>query len=632
MRRFGRTPVWREGSIDDLADTLRNTDLARQRIPDSIERTVREVADMLLRDGCALDITNALVLPRTKKDRHAATLVGSLMLSNAALLHRRLRLAPDLVEVAPLEDILGSPETAPGLIRDEWRKILRIDRHPVFSPAVAVLNAISDVKLGGPVRRIGENAIAVADELAALRFDHAGPLYHRLLSSSRSDSSFYKSHVSALLLARLALTEDFADWSDADSLARLRVIDPACGTGTLLMAPMHTVRDRHEPAAGAAADSDPLHLVLVEDILHGLDINRHGVQLAACNLTLGNPRVDYRRMNLYTMQYGPLPDGKAKAGSLEFLATARDSRDIACLSVPLPTAEGVDAERAEPGAAPTESITGLFDPVIMNPPFTRNDIRNRQYGSLARRTLQRREIEIAEFIESRDGAAYDAIDQTSVRTFFSPLADILLKDCESTLALVAPTTALTSAFGIPEREFLADRLQIESVITSHDPDRINFSDNTAIHESLLIARRPGPERGPTRFVSLARMPRGAHEAILLADLIDHRRPLSPSGTEHSWPWPRVRRGDWSPAQFFDSVLAEAIRDLVALAETLSSPRERSVTSNRKADESAMRSYLQSVAGERRPKDMHTHRGSPALLHVSCLGPLRCSGTTQPKYR
>ena len=80
-----------------------------------------------------------------------------------------------------------------------------------------------------------------------------------------------------MLLARLALTEDMANWSNPDDLANLKIIDPACGTGTLLMAAMHAIRDRHENAAGAGADSAPLHLALVEDVLYGLDINRHGV-------------------------------------------------------------------------------------------------------------------------------------------------------------------------------------------------------------------------------------------------------------------------------------------------------------------------------------------------------------------
>ena len=41
------------------------------------------------------------------------------------------------------------------------------------------------------------------------------------------------------------------------------------------------------------------------------------------------------------------------------------------------------------------------------------------------------------------------------------------------------------------------------------------------------------------------MPQDTHEAILLSDLINRGQPLGEWGTEHSWPWPRVREGDWS---------------------------------------------------------------------------------------
>ena len=108
-------------------------------------------------------------------------------------------------------------------------------------------------------------------------------------------------------------------------------------------------------------------------------------------------------------------------------------------------------------------------------------------------------------------------------------------------------------------------------MTSHDPKRINFSENTAIHESLIVARRPGDERAPTRFVSLARMPQDTHEAILLSDLINRGQSLGEWGTENSWPWPRVRDGDWSAAQFYDGALANAVHDLAALAGTVLAP-------------------------------------------------------------
>ena len=564
VQRFGQEPTWREGSVADLADSLRNADLSRQRIADAIEYTVRVVAGMFLDSGCAPDLANALALPKTSKDFRAASLV-------AALLHHRLRLVPSLAGVVQLERALAEPEKTPSIIREAWQAILSIDFYPVFAPALAALNALNDDDAREPMRWIADTAIGVADELASLRFDHAGSLYHRLLAPARNDGSFYTNNVSAMLLARLALTEDMANWSNPDELANLKIIDPACGTGTLLMAAMHTIRDRHENAAGGGADSALLHLALVEDVLYGFDINRHGVQLAACNLTLGNPRVDYSRMNLFTMQHGPQPKGRAKAGSLEFLATAKGENDLARFIVPLPTTGELGADRAEPGAAPSGSLTRRFDLVVMNPPFTRNDIRNRQYNKRNRRSLQEREIEIAKFLEQRDPSAFRAIDQTSVSTFFSPLADVLLKDTAASLAKIAPTTALTNASGIPERKFLAERFQIETIVTSHDPKRINFSENTSIHESLIVARRPGAERAPTRFISLGRMPQDTHEAILLSDLINHDQPLGEWGTEHSWPWPRVRDGDWSAAQFYDGALANAVHDLAALAGTVLAP-------------------------------------------------------------
>ena len=307
--RFQREPTWRAGTVADLVAALRNVDLSRQRVAEAVEHAVREAARMLLERGCGPALASALALPKTSQDLRAASLIAALMLSNAALLHHRLRLVPSLGGVGQLEAAVGQPEQAPGLVREAWEAILAIDYHPVFAPALAALNALADADAREPIHWIAENAVAVADELASLRFDHAGSLYHRLLASARYDGSFYTNNVSAALLARLALPEKLADWANADALASLKIIDPACGTGTLLMAAMHAIRDRHERAAGEAADSDPLHLALVEDVLYGLDINRHGVQLAACNLTLGNPRVDYSRMNLFTMPHGPQAEG-----------------------------------------------------------------------------------------------------------------------------------------------------------------------------------------------------------------------------------------------------------------------------------------------------------------------------------
>ena len=579
VQRTG-TPVWRLGSVSDLGDMLLSAELSKPGIVDSIEHAVRTAAELVHLAGCSLNIAKALALPsKSPKDFKAAALVGSLMLSNASLLHRRLRLVPALASISPIEAAVKqeNPITALQLA---WEAILAIDYHPVFSPALAVLRALEDDNdTQNAILFVANNAIATADDLASLRFDHAGPLYHRLLASAKFDGSFYTHNVSALLLARMALPKDALDWKNLDSLMGLRVVDPACGTGTLLMAVMHAIRDRQSQYGAENGDAASLlHLALVEDILYGLDINRHGIQLAACNLTLGNPRVDYSRMNLFTMKHGPETRRKTRAGSIELLATAKSEMDLTNFVSPLPTMEELQAERAQTGGMSEESMRNAFDLVIMNPPFTRNDIRNRQYGKAARKAVQKREIEIADFLQRVDKPAFLAIDQTSIETFFAPLSDYLLKEDRGTLAMVMPTTALTGASVANKRKFLASHFDIEIIVTSHDPSRVNFSENTDIHESLMIARRHrGGDRRPTRFISLAKMPQDAHDAMVLSDIINDHQELGDWGNEHSWPWPFIREGNWSVGQFFDGRLAEAVRDLEALAGSLLAPAARLCT-------------------------------------------------------
>ena len=581
VTRVGKTPTWREGSVQEFASVLFQNDLPQSNVADAIEYSVRQAADFIQSDrelfskNFAPLLAKALALPSgTERDNRATVLIAALMVSNAALLHHRLRVVDSLSEVPTLKDCMTyQGDRLLSAMTSAWESILEIDYHPVFDPAVSVLEAFMEAKSSArmlavnAIRLLVENALAYADDLAALRFDHAGPLYHRLLESAKYDGSFYTNNISALLLSRLAIQENFTDWSDLERLRDLKVIDPACGTGTLLMAAMHTIRDRYINAAGR--DIDLLHLCLVEDVLHGLDINRHGIQLAACNLTLGNPRVDYTKMNLHTMRHGPQPNGEVKIGSVELLATAQDDGEpnLTQFVLPLPRMEALGAERAQPGESSDDSYMEKFDVVIMNPPFTRNDIRNRQYTASDRKRIQDREKQVVDFVLRHNPEASEAIDHTNARGFFTPLADMLLKEKTGVLAEVLPTTALIGASGKQERMFLANRFQVETIITSHDPSRVNFSENTTIHESLFIARRSDSEKKPTRFISLGRMPADAHEAMLLANMINGGKISVEWGRECEWPRERVRNGDWQAALFYDEELAEAYYDLAALNGT-----------------------------------------------------------------
>ena len=487
--------------------------------------------------------------------------VAALMLCNACLLQRRLRDEPEMRTIVRLDKVAGAGNPR-EVLAIAWEAILEKDYAPVFRPALGVLAALQDSRaVNDVIRTLAECANRVADSLSELGYDHAGPLYHRILGSARSDGAFYTNNLSAVMLARLALGKDFVDWADDESVSRLRIIDPACGTGTLLMASLRTIIARMAESKELSPDErNALHRILVEDVLCGLDINQHAIQLAACNLTLGAPTVDYARMNLLTMPHGPQPDGTFKAGSLEILNAGADRIDLIERARPRHSLDDFEAEQVNESEVVRFPLLDV-DAVIMNAPFTDNRKRGRKFGPEAVKGMQANEIDIRDRLQQTDAAAGGVITTNSIRTFFTPLADQMLKSEGGVLAKVIPATACIGASGLDERRFIAGRFHVERIVTTHDPKRINFSENTSIHECLLVCRRwPDGKRPPTEFVSLARMPQSAAEAVEAAEAISSGNPRE-WGNVHHWPADRVRFGDWTPVQWYDGTLAEAAFEL-----------------------------------------------------------------------
>ena len=532
--------------------------LVADEIADSVKAASAVLQDEQLEDPLAeaLDLT-------TEADGGAKGIctIAALLLCNACLLQRRLRDEPGMQLIIRLDKIAGAKDPR-ELLEIAWEMILEKDYAPVFKPALAALGALPDnPRVANAIRTVAECANRVADSLSELGYDHAGPLYHRILGSAKSDGAFYTNNLSAIMLAGLALTDDFVDWSDPEAVGNLRIMDPACGTGTLLMATLQTIKTRVAASREINnEDRNALHKRLVEDVLCGLDINQHAVQLAACNMTLGAPTVDYDHMNLVTMPHGPQSDGTPKAGSLEILTAADGDRDLQTVRAAQRSLEALD------GSHVNESEEIRFPPrnldmVIMNAPFTANENRSKKYGDEGRKSMQDHELAIRETVEARDCSTAGVITPSSISTFFTPLAEKLLHHERGTLAKVLPAAACTSGAGVAERRFLAKRFHVERIVTTHDPRRIAFSENTSIHECLLICRRHlRDDHPPTEFVSLRRMPESVEEAVEAAEAIaaGHGRDWGRSCT---WPSERIRAGDWTPVQWYDGELAEIVRVL-----------------------------------------------------------------------
>ena len=528
---------------------------------DWIESAVTAAASILARDECEQALAEALELHGIKSENLYK--IAALILCNALLMHKRLLGAIEMGGVEQLDAIIRRKTPAEALI-PSWENVLKRDYAPIFTPALAVLVSLrTGPNANEAVSLLATCAETVADSLSEMGYDHAGPLYHRILPSAESDGAYYTHNVAAVLLSRLALDDELADWSDFESVCGLRIIDPACGTGTLLMAALKTIKDRAIDGGAFVEDNiEEAHQRLVESSVRGLDINWHALQLAASNLTLGAPTVDYKAMHLHAMKHG-IFESAARAGSLELipdLIAQRRPDLLAASSTASLTADFVGAQQQV--AEGRDIDLRDMDVVLMNPPFSVNTSSSAKFGAEGQRKMRSREDSVLATMRKHDPEAANAITKKTLRTFFTPLADSLLRKDHGVLAKVLPFAASVSSTGEHERRFLANRFEVSIVVTSHAG---SFSAATSIHECLLVCRRRSKEdRRDTLFATLCRMPENASEAAEVAEGIRSGTLATKWGACYSWPRERVEAADWSASQWMDGVLAEAAHSMSTL--------------------------------------------------------------------
>ncbi|MDD9885169.1 MAG: DEAD/DEAH box helicase family protein, partial [Gammaproteobacteria bacterium] len=541
------------------AQIAKNTGIAQRGriIADAITVAIEKAARLFKAEGAADAIADIIGTPSTNADESCKT--AALLIANACIMHKRLEETGNLGGLPRIEDANGVPDPASALTA-AWGTILRKDYQPIFQDAAALLlklprTAQNNQAIGALIQCAMDNATTLNE----LGFDHAGPLYHRVLGTAQSDGAFYTKNLSAYLLAGLAFGGDFTDWADPAAVQKLKIIDPACGTGTLLMAALNIIKKRAAQAQNLDAQQhNALHKKLVENAIHGFDINKYSVQLAACNLTIGAPDTDYERMNLHTLQHGPVKgkDGDraddVRHGVLEKLLDEKMGRMV--LEPPPLYGSGVMRRDITEVQVPNE-----FDAVIYNPPFTDTNKQGRRYSAAATRTMVERLQQIKTTLEKRDSKAANAVGRGSIGPFFTPLTTGLLSK-KGKLAKIIPATACTSENGRAERKYIAENFHVEMVVTSHDPKHVNFSENTSIHECLLIGKRAIGNDKPTRFIQLAAYPNNVKEAETLIAAIENGD-TGELFSEAIWPAEKMRAGDWTPVQWFNPKLVEVANEI-----------------------------------------------------------------------
>ena len=558
---------WSTGDVTQLAQavqqaprSLSGADVAAQLLSDGLDAVVQRLSTPVRQA-----LAQALDLPATKPSGgeqsdgyFVAAKRGMLVVATAMLFHHRLQghlpaKHPDGYDGdwPPAWATECAEQSAPiNAFREAWRGILAVDYRPVFETGRAALGALSaDPDTGQAVRSLAEVVAQVSERVTGLRHDLLGRIFHRVLDTAPYDGSFYTSTAAAVLLASLALREQDADWSDPNAVAALRICDPACGTGTLLMAAAERIRDLRS-AAGRSdpEDEEALGLLLVEDVLWGYDVNLTATHMAASTLGMLSPTTRFSRMNIHRALLGVF-DGAPYLGSLDFLSG--QARLAAWPSV----TQQVESERG------TSEPPPLMDLVIMNPPFTRDSLRHDQFSRADEQAIKRREKEVLEGQPHRAAARLHSSGGA-----FTVLAEKMLNETGA-LALVLPSVVPTAPGNQELRRYLAQRFYIDTIVSSHDPKRIFFSENTSIGEVLLICRRwSGDGSKPrTRVVNLARNPATPLESLDTAATIERSGDKGgQSGGEFTVQQvdaSRIEQGDWLAVNFLSPFLVEAYRTL-----------------------------------------------------------------------
>ena len=479
--------------------------------------------------------------------------VAVLLMLNALILHGRLEKTSGQVARLIGENTLrqiAAAEDPCDLLAETWMSILEYDYRPVFQPARNVVRHLSKSEhrtaAWRAIRRLATWADENAEHYATMGMEYAGQLFSRVMGHQAADGAYFTRPEAARLLAELAIDEmGVTNWNDPAEWPKLKVADLACGSGTLLNAWIEGIKDRMRVLGADEPRCAAWHKKAVEELTTGLDINHVSLQLAAGRFTLGNLDVDYRKMALHCLEHGRV-GADVRLGALELLG------DDEVIGRAPDSFKWEDDDVVHPDVK--SALIGTRA-VLINPPFSDNTKRNRNVDAETKRGMQKREMRVRDRVAASDPEAGELIDINSIRTFFTPLIDSVLREKTGVLAKVLPMTACTAASGLAERQFLASRFWIKYVVTCHDPKNINLSQETSINECLLIGTRRGAGEGrPTTFVNLARYPLNTDDARATAAAIRARNHEG-VGRAIEWPAERIAAGDWTPVQWYNGEVA-----------------------------------------------------------------------------
>ena len=197
---------------------------------------------------------------------------------------------------------------------EAYKKWLKVDYKDILEWNQRILSSLpARPRSNDAVKILAQTAQSIQRVKGAHHHDLVGISFCNSIADAKQEGAMYTTLPAATLLTHLMFHNAKINWKNLEEIKSLRIVDFACGSGTLLIACANYIlqKTKHSPDVTKA---------LVEKVLYGFDINDRAIFQTATGLGMIAPSVAFDKTQLRSMVLG-LPEGEkeARLGSLEML-------------------------------------------------------------------------------------------------------------------------------------------------------------------------------------------------------------------------------------------------------------------------------------------------------------------------
>jgi len=387
---------------------------------------------------------------------------ASYLLVNQILFYQIL--AKEKKELIRYKEIDSQKLQSPNELQAKYfSKVLLEDYKPVFGFDVA--SKIKGARALETVKVTVDSVNALSP--GALGHDVLGKIFHNLIPFNlrKVIAAFYTNIQAGEILATLAIDKP-------DAL----VLDPACGSGTLLVSSYQRKKDLLEKSGQRFGFKH--HKQFVEEEITGTDIMAFAAHLAAVHLSLQAPLYTTDFVRVAIQDSTSLKPNMTVSPAQEVIKEAFKQRKLTedyhkpIIKPKEKVVAGVVELSENANSKPIQLCK--VDLIIMNPPFTRFQRIPPNY-----KTKLRERFREAKYQKCVHG-------QLGLHGYFLLLADRFLKH-DGRLAAVLPVTTLSARGFYDIQDMWLNNYAIEHLIVCEG--RSAFSESVAVREILLVAKK-----------------------------------------------------------------------------------------------------------------------------------------------